>query len=165
MALIGTVSSLRAQLARPDHFAPAFHYLQQALDPASDVAARIRGIPEGETQRVELSGGAFALEQVYRSKPVAEGRFEAHRAFVDLQAIVVGEERMDVADATQLRLTDDFKEGGDVCFFANSEQASSLRVGVGEVAVFFPVDAHKPSLAIGEPALVYKTVVKVPVPA
>jgi biofilm protein TabA len=159
------MSSLRVQLARPDHFAPAFHYLQQALDPSSEVAARIRTIPIGETHRVELSGGAFALEQVYRSKPSAEGRFEAHRAYVDLQALVEGEEMMEVTDASRLHVTEDFKEGGDVCFFANTDRSSRLRVGPGEVAIFFPIDAHKPSLAVSEPAVVYKTVVKVPVPA
>ncbi len=165
MAIFGTVPTLRAQLARPDHFAAAFHYLAQAMDPTSAVAARIRAVPEGETRRVELAGGAFALEQAYRTKPAAEGRFEAHRAHVDLQAILEGNEVMDVTRADLLTVSEDFKEGGDVCFFDNPAEASRWIVRPGEVAVFFPIDAHKPSLQLTESELVYKTVVKVPVPA
>jgi biofilm protein TabA len=165
MALIGSVSTLRTQLARPDHFAAAFHYLEQALDPASEVAARIRSIPEGQTNRVELAGGAFALEQVYQTKRREDGRFEAHRAYVDLQAVITGEEVMEVADANRLEVEQDFAEDGDVRFFRDAAGMSQWRVRAGEVAVFFPADAHLPSLAAGVPARVYKTVVKVPVPA
>ena len=165
MALIGSVSTLRTQLARPDHFAAAFHYLEQALNPSSEVAARIQSIPQGQTNRVELAGGAFALEQVYETKPRAEGRFEAHRAYVDLQAVVAGEEMMEVADATQLQVEQDFAPDGDVCFFQDRAGMSQWRVRTGEVAVFFPADAHMPSLAAEKSARIYKTVVKVPVPA
>jgi biofilm protein TabA len=165
MALFGSVPSLRTQLARPDHFAAAFHYLEQALDPDSEVARRIRAVPVGESQRVELPGGAFALEQVYLSKPRETGRFEAHRAYIDLQAMVEGEESIDVMDVGRLRVQDDFAAGGDVAFFHDEAGASCWRMRAGEVAVFFPVDAHKPSLAVDGPARVCKTVVKVPVPA
>ncbi|HEX2099546.1 MAG TPA: YhcH/YjgK/YiaL family protein [Candidatus Synoicihabitans sp.] len=165
MALHGSVRTLRAQLAYPDHFAAAFHYLEQAFDPASAVHQRILTLPVGETQRVELPGGCFALEQVYRTKPRAEGRLEAHRKYVDLQALVQGGEWMRVIDATELKVEEDRLEERDVRFFFDAPEASDWRIRVGDVVVFFPIDAHMPSLALGDPAVVYKTVVKVPVPA
>lgn len=165
MALLGSVSTLRAQLTRPDHFAAAFHYLDRVFDPASVERARILSIPVGETRRVELVGGAFALEQVYRSRLRSEARFEAHRSYVDLQALVQGREVIEVADVARLQLREDRLEERDACFFEDFGAASVWRVHPGEVAAFFPVDAHMPCLADGEPGVVYKTVVKVPVPA
>lgn len=166
MALVGSVNSLRLQLTRPDHFAAALRYLELVFDPASEDRARILALPPGETRRVELAGGgAFALEQAYRSKPREEGRFEAHGSYVDLQAIVQGEELIEVADTERLNLRENLLEERDVCFFDDVSKTSVWRLQPGDVAVFFPVDAHMPCLAVGEPAIVYKTVVKVPVPA
>ena len=48
-------------------------------------------------------------------------------------------------------------------FFGPAEGGSTLKVGPGGVAVFFPVDGHMPSLADGAAVVVRKTVVKVPV--
>lgn len=42
-------------------------------------------------------------------------------------------------------------------------EASLLRLRAGEAAVYFPVDAHMPCLLVDKPAIVRKTVVKVPV--
>lgn len=165
MALLGSLETIETQLAQPEHFAAAFAYLREALDPRSEINARIRAVPDGETRRVELAGGAFALEQAYRTKPPREGRYEAHAAFVDLQAMVEGIERMDVIQARDLREEENLLVERDVRFFAHAEGGSQWRVRAGEIAVFFPVDAHMPSLASAEPALVRKTVVKVPVPA
>lgn len=165
MAVVGTLSVVRAQLAPASHFAPAFVYLARALAPGSAEHARILAVPAGETLRVELGGGAFALEQAYRSKPRAEGRFESHRAYVDLQAMVAGEELMELADVARLAVQEDFTAERDVLFYCDYAATSVLRVAAGEVAVFFPADGHMPSLAAGAPALVRKTVVKVPVPA
>lgn len=165
MALLGSLETIVAQLARPEHFAAAYDYLRDALDPKGTAHARIRAVPEGETRRIELAGGAFALEQAYRTKPPADGRYEAHAAYIDLQAMVEGGERMDVMDAQHLRVAEDLLAERDVRFFVHAAGGSEWRVRAGEIAVFFPVDAHKPSLADSEPAFVRKTVVKVPVPA
>lgn len=166
MALIGTVPTLRAQLARPDHFAAAFRYLEHVFDPASEERARILATPVGESRRIDLAGGgAFALEQVFRSKSRAEGRFEAHRSYVDLQAVVQGDEVIEVADVSNLTVREDLLDERDACFFHDFPGASLWRMHPGKVSVFFPVDAHMPCLAFGEPGIVYKTVVKVPVPA
>jgi YhcH/YjgK/YiaL family protein len=77
--------------------------------------------------------------------------------------MVTGRELMGVIDTSRLVLAEDLSEARDLLFFSGYEGGSTLRVGPGEVAVFFPADGHKPSLADGEPALVRKTVVKVPV--
>lgn len=165
MALLGSLDTVRHQLAGTAHFAAAYAYLEQALATGSAVQARIRAVPVGETRRVDLGDGAFALEQAYWTRPREEGRFEAHAALVDLQAIVSGEELMEVTDAGRLVERENLIAERDVRFFADFPGASRWRVASGEIAVFFPIDAHMPSLAVAAPQIVYKTVVKVPVPA
>jgi YhcH/YjgK/YiaL family protein len=163
MALFGSLATVRAQLAHEAHFHAAFAYLEDVFKAGSAAKARILAVPAGKTERVELSGGAFALEQAYLTKPRAQGFFESHRAYIDVQVIVSGEEFMEVADVAKLTVGEDFTPAKDLIKYTLFAGASVLRVGAGEVAVFFPVDGHMPSLAVSEPALLHKTVIKVPV--
>jgi biofilm protein TabA len=164
MAFLGTLETLRVQLARSEHFAAAFAYAAEVLQLGGGAQARIGKIAAGTTERVELGGGAFALEQAYLTKPRREGRWESHCAYIDVQLIVAGEELMEVADASWLTVAENLTPAKDVIFYQPFEAGSVLRVRAGEAAVFFPADAHLPSLRVGaEPALVRKTVVKVPV--
>ena len=164
MALLGSLDTLRLQLARPDHFAAAFRYLEAAFQPGGEVQRRVRALAVGQTERIELSGGAFALEQAYVTKPRSDGRFEAHEKYVDLQAIVHGEEWIEVFASNRLSVQEDLMAEKDVRFYADVSEASRWRLTAGDVAVFFPIDAHMPSLCGAAPQPVFKTVVKVPVP-
>lgn len=163
MAVFGSLATVRAQLAGSPAFAAAFDYVARCLDASADEHRRIQAVPVDTTERVELGGGLFALEQAYRAKPRADGRWESHRAYIDVQVIVAGEELMELTDVRDLRVADDHTPGRDVLFYQPFDAGSVLRAHAGAVAVFFPVDAHKPSLAVNAPALVRKTVVKVPV--
>lgn len=163
MAVLGTLPVVQAQLANEAQFAAAFAYLARALRPGTPEHARILAVLPGRTERIELAEGAFALEQAYFTKPRTEGRYESHRAYIDLQAIVSGDEWMELTDVSRLTLKDDFAAERDVLFYEDFAAGSRLRVRTGEIAVFHPADAHMPSLAIDAPAVVCKTVVKVPV--
>lgn len=161
MAVWGTLDMIEQQLAVTPRFRVALDYLRTALAPGSPEHTRILAVPEGETRRVELAEGVFALEQVYVAKPRDQGRFEAHDRHVDLQAVVVGEEVMEVALRSGLTPTEDLLAERDLVFLEEAATRSDWRVKAGEIAVFFPADAHKPSLAAGAPSRVVKTVVKV----
>jgi YhcH/YjgK/YiaL family protein len=165
MALWGSLFRIEEQLIENRRFTLALAYLRLALKPGTNEFDRILRIPVGETRRIDLGEGVFALEQVYQSKPKAEGRMEAHRAHIDLQAIVEGEELMEMtATGTLSEVLEDALESRDVAYYADGPTASVLHCGPGDIAVFFPADAHKPSLAVDDkPAIVRKTVVKVAV--
>jgi YhcH/YjgK/YiaL family protein len=164
MAILGTLDTLRTQLAPPEHFAAPLAYMAEALRPDSPVQARIGRIAAGVTERVELAGGAFALEQAYLTRSRTEGCWESHRAYIDVQVIVAGEELMEVADVTHLAVAEDFRPAKDLIFYQPFDRGSVLHVRAGEAAVFSPSDAHLPSLRTGAAAtLVRKTVIKVPV--
>jgi biofilm protein TabA len=163
MALFGSLSTVRAQIASSPAFDLAFDYVARALTPGSAESDRIAAVSAGETVKIELGEGVFALEQAYLPKAPADGRWEAHERYIDVQVIVSGRELMGLIDVSALQLNDDQREARDLMFFAPHAGGSTLRAGAGDVAVFFPVDAHMPSVADGEPVLVRKTVVKVPV--
>jgi YhcH/YjgK/YiaL family protein len=165
MALFGSIASIRIQAAHAaGRFAAAFAYLDDLFRPDSPVAVRLRALTEGETRRIELTGGAFALEQAYRSKARAEGFFESHRRYIDVQVVFDGEEIMEVGVRGRMTVSRAYDAERDLIVYLDTTAASRLRLGAGEAAVFYPEDVHMPSLCLpAGPALVRKTVIKVPV--
>lgn len=119
----------------------------------------LRSLPDG---RHEIDGGrVFALAQRYDTeKQAGEPRFEAHRKFIDVQYIAEGEEIIGWAPLERLDVTEPYDADKDVCFGA-ARGWSPVRLQAGELAVFFPEDAHAPKMAAGAPSRVFKIVVKV----
>ena len=162
MAIFGSLATVRGQCARFPEFSAAFVYAGEALAAGSAVHARIMGMPGGSTHREELPGGAYVVEMTYRTKPRPEGFFETHRKFIDVQVIVTGDELMEVTEAARLEITQPYDTAIDFTKLADTNEASILRMQTGDAAVFWPEDAHMPSLAPKEPGLVRKAVIKVP---
>jgi len=166
MAIFGSLSTVRAQCRGLAYFDPAFAYLDELAKPGSPARQRLDALAAGESGRVELAGGMFAIEQVYRSKPRAEGFFESHRKYIDIQVVLAGEELMEVAEIGHLPVKTPFDADRDVIIYGDFVGASVLRFRAGEAGVYFPADGHMPGLmGASGPQLVRKTVVKVPVPA
>lgn len=165
MAIFGSLSTLRAQCAGFRYFDPAFAYLDTVIRPGPG-AQRIQALGAGESNRVELADGMFAIEQVYHTKVRTDGLFESHRRFIDVQVVLAGEEIIAVADIARLTVRTPYNEEKDAALYGDFGGASVLQLSAGEAAVFFPVDGHMPSVSSGPATqLVRKTVVKVPVPA
>jgi YhcH/YjgK/YiaL family protein len=166
MASCGSFATVRAQATGNPGFSRAFSYLEEVLRSGSPAWTRISAIAAGESHKVELGDGVFAIEQVYETKPRAAGFFESHRKYVDLQAIVAGEEAMELIDASRLAPEGGYDSGRDLVLYRDHEATavSVLRLRPGEVAVFHPADVHMPGLRVTDaPVLVRKSVVKVPV--
>ncbi|HEX2862176.1 MAG TPA: YhcH/YjgK/YiaL family protein [Lacunisphaera sp.] len=163
MALFGPFPTVKAQVASDPRFAGAMAYVEEALRAGSAARERISRVPAGATERIELSGGAFALEQTYPPKARPEGFFESHRRYIDVQVIVEGSELMEVEDVARLAVSHPYHPERDLVKYADTPTASVLRMQAGDVAVFFPEDGHMPSLHWRGAGVVRKTVVKVPV--
>jgi len=132
------------------------------LAPGSAVHRRIEAVAVGATEKIELAGGSFALEQAYLSKPRAEAFLESHRKYIDVQAVVAGEEIQEVIDIGRMTVDVPYNPERDLIKYHDFKDTSLLSARKGLVAVFFPVDGHI-SRATGPAVLVRKTVVKVPV--
>ena len=165
MAVIGSLPTVNAQLAVTPGLRLALDYVGECFREGGAPRARLLAAELGHNARVELGQGVFALEQVYQTKPRADGRWETHRAHIDVQALIAGEEFMEVADRAKLTLHEDLTPGQDVIFYRSFDRGCVLRFGAGDIGVYFPSDGHMGSLAVGQPGLVRKVVVKVPVAA
>lgn len=164
MALFGTLATLRAQAPATPAFAAAFAYAEELLRPGSPAATALRAMAAGDVRRLELSAGAFVMEQTYDAKPRSEGFFESHRKYIDLQLILEGDEVMEVVDISRIAARGPYAPERDLALYQDVGDASRLRVTAGLAAIFFPPDVHMPSLqSPAGPSLVRKAVVKIPV--
>lgn len=103
----------------------------------------------------------FALTQTYETKPISEGKLEAHRKYIDIQFILDGEEFMGYAPLQNQAEAVPFDAAKDLGFYDGEAWFTLLRKGM--FAVFFPEDAHLPGRHTQKPSSVKKIVLKVAV--
>ena len=114
-----------------------------------------------EVGKYELEGSQlFVAVQEYTTRLENQGKWEAHQRYIDIQYIVQGTEKIGYAPLSQVQLGE-YNEAKD--FQALMAEGDYLTLRAGDFAVFFPEDAHKPNMAIGEPIQVKKAVVKIAV--
>jgi YhcH/YjgK/YiaL family protein len=116
-----------------------------------------------EKGRYELDGtNLFATVDEYVPKKMAEAQFEAHRVYADIQVVLSGKEQIGIApyDATVITIPYDVER--DIMFMSATE-GKNLIATPGRFFLFFPDDAHRPSVRVNEndSSLVKKVVVKV----
>jgi biofilm protein TabA len=112
--------------------------------------------------RHPIAGDAvFALVATYETVPGTEKRLETHVRHVDLQYVADGHERILHAPAAALAVETPYDDAADITFYAEPPFASSLLMRPGDLAIFFPDDAHKPGCMAGGRHTVKKVVVKV----
>ncbi|MEK6629392.1 MAG: YhcH/YjgK/YiaL family protein [Acidobacteriota bacterium] len=125
----------------------AFEYLRQ-----TDLAAL-------EPGRYELEGPAlYVLVNEYSTKLPAEGRWEAHRRYIDLHYVVRGAERIGYTPASRLQ-PGPYDEVKDVTWLCGPGQFVALEPG--DFMLLWPGDAHMPGMAIDAPTPVKKVVIKI----
>lgn len=101
-----------------------------------------------------------ALVQRYTTKHASEGKWEAHRAHIDLQFVLSGEEHVGIAPIARLE-AEPYDEAKDIMWLTGQGDHVTLRPG--EFVLLWPEDAHMPGMAIGEPMPVLKVVIKIAV--
>jgi biofilm protein TabA len=152
--IIASLEQLTGQVADTSKMRAALDWLRAAVAaPIADGKIAIDG------ERIR------AIVQSYDSRRRAESvKFEAHRAYIDIQCVVAGRELVGWAPLSALAVTQAYDNTKDVLFgTVGADAASFVRLGTGQAMVLFPEDAHAPSLADGEPTAVKKIVVKVAV--
>lgn len=113
-----------------------------------------------EPGKYEIDGtNVYAAVSAYDTKPVEQGKFEAHKKYIDIQYIVSGEENMYYAYISEMKEATEYNETKDVLFYTG--KGDPLTVKAKHFAIFFPEDVHMPNIAINEPTAVKKVVVKV----
>ena len=104
----------------------------------------------------------FAIVQDNTTKPRAEGLWESHRKYIDVQFVAAGIEEMGIANIHSLTVDKPYDEKTDCALYHGS--GSFVTVPSGSFTIFFPEDAHIPGSAINDmPTAVRKVVMKVAV--
>lgn len=111
--------------------------------------------------KYEVDDEFFYLVSEYETKPSQDCRFEAHKSYVDIQYIAKGEEYIAVTASAFLSEAEPYNPQNDIVFFSEPKMAKSLLLREGSYEVFYPKDAHKPSIAVDSPKKVLKIVGKV----
>jgi len=103
----------------------------------------------------------FYLVQEYHTKKSEDGRFEAHRNYIDIQFLAAGQERIEVTAAAFMKVEVPYNLQNDVVFFKEPRYAGYIDIKENKYAIFYPKDAHKPGVALDQTQSVKKIVGKV----
>ncbi|MBU1001406.1 MAG: YhcH/YjgK/YiaL family protein [Proteobacteria bacterium] len=111
--------------------------------------------------RHEIDGeSAFAMVSRNTGRPRDGARLEAHRQYIDIQIVLAGHDNIGWKPVSQCSQPDgQYIEERDVRFYLD-EPEIWLPLTPGRFAIFFPEDAHLPSVSSGP---LDKLVVKVAV--
>ena len=84
---------------------------------------------------------------------------ESHRAYIDIQYIVSGKEKIGVGNISDMTETVEARPESDIWF--HHGEVSVFTLHEKEFVILFPQDAHAPCIAVNMPENVRKVVVKV----
>lgn len=119
---------------------------------------------DAEEKEYPLQGDdMFARVMSYKTCLPETVVLEAHRKYIDIQAVLVGSEAIEWFSTNGLAIDKQYDDTKDVEFF-NRPAPGPARVDVfpGTFVVLFPHDAHMPKLMTGNtPELIKKVVVKI----
>ncbi len=140
--------------------APLYRGVGKRLAVALDVL-KANQLPWLEAGRHELDGPRmYASVQEYASKPREQGKWEAHRQYIDVQYVAKGSELIGVADLRTLQVSEAYDPARDLEFFQGSG-GYFVRLDAGMFAILYPHEAHMPCIAVAGAETVRKVVVKV----
>ncbi len=115
--------------------------------------------PDG---RYDIDGdNAYYVVQHYMTRAAALSRFESHRKYIDIQALLAGEEMLGYVPAVGLNTVVPYDEAKDIMFYHAGKAITWTRLEPGVFCLLFPGDAHLPCCQVGDPATVHKIVFKI----
>lgn len=112
--------------------------------------------------RYEVDGkDLFYLVSSYSSKPVDECKFETHEKYIDVQALLAGQESMGYAPVAGLKLQMPYESSKDIAFYEKPDNYTRIALSEGMFCVFYPHDGHMPGGRLNGPSDVHKVILKV----
>ena len=118
----------------------------------------LKTLPKG---KYPIDGAnVFATVTEDPTKDFDKTGWESHRKYIDVQCVIIGEERMGkwpVANVTSV--TKPYDEAKDVANY--TAPGKFYNIPAGTFIIFFPTDAHRPNITPGGNKVVKKIVIKV----
>lgn len=100
----------------------------------------------------------WANVQEYETKE--DAKYETHRKYIDIQYMIKGKEFVGVTDKSNCTTCDAYNPETDLEFMDINVKENYQVLNEGDFLVFFPTDAHKPSINPDEKLKVKKVIVK-----
>ena len=117
----------------------------------------LKDMPVG---KYEIDGtDVYLALQEYNSKPESGSKAESHKKYIDIQIVVEGIEKIGYTDKSNTKPCTFYDTEKDIEFLDGAVEFSVAKPGI--FFIFYPKDAHMPSIAIDQPAFVKKAVFKV----
>jgi len=108
----------------------------------------------------EIDGkNIFVVVSEYDAKDIEQGKWEAHRNYLDIQYVVSGKEKIGYASIDEMKMIGEYNQDKDVLFLQG--EGDLLLVNEGAFALFAPQDAHMPGIKVNNGEHVKKIVVKI----
>lgn len=143
------------KIVHADNYSKLGERLAKGLKLIQDPAI---GEQENGTYKVD-GDDLFYMVQRYTTKKPEETIFEAHKQYIDIQAVIKGTETIAWAPVDTMEIVKPYKP--DVCKGNDPAIYTKLNMPEGTFAIFYPEDAHKPGCVYKSKEEVTKIVVKV----
>jgi len=113
-----------------------------------------------EIGKHEIDGkNIFVVVSEYDAKDFKQGKWEAHKNYLDIQYVVSGKEKIGYASIDEMKMIGEYNKDKDVLFLQG--EGDLLLVNEGTFALFAPQDAHMPGIKVNNGEHVKKIVVKI----
>ena len=130
------------------------------LPGVEEAIEKIDALQSWEPAVYPLENGKFIVQQG-STKPWEEAKLEAHRAYLDIQVILEGQDTVGWAPVDTLKPEGEFDTEKDFCLYTGEN--TPVVVKAGYCYVVFPEDAHAPNTHLNVPNDYKKIVVKLKV--
>jgi len=138
-------------------YEPVHRRFQKAFAVLADPALARK--PDG---RHDVEGDdLYYIVQHYTTKPIDQGRFESHRKYIDIQALILGQEVLAWSPIQGLEVVEPYDEAKDIMFYRAGTIIAQTKLEPGLFCLLYPHDAHLPSCQLACPAAVHKVVFKI----
>ena len=162
MAIITKAGRLHRFLPKKFPFIEILKYVDDACSSQSPAYVRMQNMKPGESSKLFIADGVYVIEQKFITKLPSECLFESHRKYVDIQLMLNGQELMGHTDIGSLQMKNPYDSEKDIMFYRPYENGHKFFMFAGDVAVFFPEDAHQVNQAMNQPIECIKPVIKIP---
>lgn len=110
-----------------------------------------------------LSESIYANVETYETKLLENGKFEAHKDYIDVQILLKGHEQIFIAPQNSLTMSEPYDAKRDIEFYSdNICSFQSIKLDGTNFVMLFPHEAHAPQVSIDEKLEnVLKVVVKI----
>lgn len=148
---------IKDRLENAQIYYPVSKYLQQGFE-----WLKSQDLANIEPQKYVIDGEkVWANVQEYETKD--DAKYETHRKYIDIQYMIKGKEFVGVTDKSNCITCETYNLETDLEFMDIKVNEEYQVLNEGDFLVFFPTDAHKPSINPGEKLKVKKVIVKVAV--